>query len=133
MIEDNPHNLELMSYLLEASGHQVARAASGAEGIALAGESAPDLIVLDIHLPDMTGYDVLTQLRARLGDPQPLIIAVTANAMVGDRQQAIASGFDGYVSKPIEPRSFATTLDAFLREELRGHAPKPAWGNSASG
>jgi two-component system, cell cycle response regulator len=129
VIEDNEPNLELMTYLLVASGHRVAAATDGTSGIALVTQEAPDLIVLDIRLPDMTGFDVLTALRAEQAIVGIPVVAVTANAMVGDRDHALAAGFDGYLAKPIEPATFAHTIDTFLSVELRGHQPQPRWAN----
>jgi CheY-like chemotaxis protein len=126
-VEDNPHNLDLMTYLLEASGHTVLPAITGENGIAVACAERPDLVVLDIQLPDIDGYHVLARLRA---DPELAglrVVAVTAYAMVGERDLAIAAGFDGYLSKPIEPSSFVRTIDSYLPKALRGHEPKAQW------
>src|SRR5207245_306429 len=101
-VDDVSHNLELMTYLLQASGHDVLAAASGHEAVRVAKQSHPDLVVLDVQLPDISGYRVLEELRA---DPELAdvpVIAVTAYAMVGDRDHALAAGFDGYLSKPID-------------------------------
>ena len=125
MIEDTAHNLELMTYLLEASGHTVTAAITGAQGVALAQSCGHDLVVLDIQLPDTTGYDVLSQLRARETTRDLPVIAVTANAMVGDRDAALAAGFDGYLPKPIEPRTFNRDIETFLPRHLHGRDPTP--------
>lgn len=117
IVEDNANNLELMRYLLHAAGHEITCAESGAEGIASAAQRPPDLVILDIHLPDASGFQVLGDLRRLGGCP---IVAVTANAMVGDRDNALAAGFDGYISKPIDPRQFAITIDSMLPAALRG-------------
>lgn len=114
MIEDTAHNLELMTYLLQASGHLVTPATTGAEGVRLAVENPPDLIIVDIQLPDSTGYDVLVALRGNPATSALPILAVTANAMVGDRDAALAAGFDGYLPKPIEPRTFNRDVSGFL-------------------
>lgn len=114
VIEDNPDNLELMTYLLRAFGHEVTAASDGAEGLAAARRGALDLIVCDVHLPKMDGYEVASQLKA---DPllQHLpILAVTALAMVGDRDKVLAAGFDGYLAKPIDPREFARQVASYL-------------------
>jgi CheY-like chemotaxis protein len=133
MIEDTPHNLELMTYLLEASGHTVIPAMTGQRGLALARLERPDLIVLDVQLPDIDGYQVLARLRADRELPVPPVVAVTAYAMVGDRDTALAAGFDGYLSKPIDPVSFARDIDARLPSSLRGHAATPQWDSDARG
>jgi len=129
-VEDNPDNLELMTYLLEASGHSVIPAMTGALGVALARSERPALVVLDIQLPDTNGYEVLSRLRT---DPELAwlpVVAVTAYAMVGDRDDVLGAGFDGYVSKPIDPASFARTIDTFLPDALRGHEPVATWSES---
>jgi two-component system cell cycle response regulator len=121
VIEDNPTNLQLVVYLLQAFGHEVNGAREGAEGIEMARQHKPDLILLDIHMPKMDGYEVAGRLRE---DPQYLhtpIVAVTALAMVGDREKLLASGFDGYISKPIEPETFSAKVQEFLG--LPGRTP----------
>jgi len=123
MIEDPAHNLELMTYLLEAAGHVVTPASTGAQGVALATERSHDLVLLDLQLPDTTGYDVLAQLRDSEGTRDLPVVAVTANAMVGDRDAALAAGFDGYLPKPIEPRTFKRDIETFLPSHLHGRDP----------
>ncbi|HJQ44019.1 MAG TPA: response regulator, partial [Jatrophihabitantaceae bacterium] len=121
----------LMTYLLQASGHEVVAAATGSDAIRLAHECHPDLVVLDVQLPDLDGYEVLRQLRADPVLEQVPVIAVTAYAMVGDRDDALAAGFDGYLSKPIDPTTLAEALDAYLPEARRGHAPRAGTGEEA--
>jgi len=115
IIEDNPTNLELMSYLLHAAGHTLYTASDGAEGIASARRTQPDLIVCDMKMPGLDGCEVARRLK---DDPVlravPLV-AVTSYAMVGDCDMAIAAGFDGYLTKPIVPKTFVAQLEAFLR------------------
>ena len=115
IIEDNPTNLELMRYLLHAAGHTLYTAADGAEGIEIARRTNPDLIVCDMKMPGLDGYEVARRLKS---DPVlraiPLV-AVTSYAMVGDRDRAMAAGFDGYLTKPIVPKTFVAQLEAFLR------------------
>jgi two-component system cell cycle response regulator len=127
VIEDNEPNLELMTYLLVASGHDVVPAPCGERGVELALHETPNLVVLDIQLPDMSGFDVLASLRAQPAMAGIPIVAVTANAMVGDRDHALAAGFDGYIAKPIEPANFTRAIDGFLPAELRGHQPEQRW------
>ena len=103
-------------YLLQAFGHAVRGAKEGAEGIDLARRERPDLILLDIHMPKMDGYEVVRRLRA---DPQCRdisIVAVTALAMVGDREKLMNAGFDGYISKPIDPETFPGKVQEFLQQ-----------------
>jgi two-component system cell cycle response regulator len=101
-------------YLLQAFGHDVHGARDGAEGVEIARQHRHDLILLDIHMPKMDGYEVAQRLRK---DPDCYaipIVAVTALAMVGDREKLLTSGFNGYISKPIDPETFASRVQAFL-------------------
>jgi CheY-like chemotaxis protein len=114
IIEDNPTNMELMSYLLTAFGHTPLTAFDGESGVRLAREATPDLILCDVHLPKLDGYGVVGLLK---GDPQLRripVLAVTALAMVGDRERLLDAGFDGYIGKPIEPEQFVAELEPFL-------------------
>jgi two-component system cell cycle response regulator len=126
VIEDNSTNLQLVVYLLQAFGHEVNGAREGAEGIELARQRKPDLILLDIHMPKMDGYEVASRLR---DDPDSRcipLVAVTALAMVGDREKLLASGFDGYISKPIEPETFSAKVQEFLGLPPRNPETSPA-------
>lgn len=119
VIEDNADNMELMAYLLQAFGHIALMAEDGEEGLAVASREIPDLIICDIHLPKMDGYEVLRKLKAdTVLQPIP-IVAVTALAMVGDREKMLTAGFDGYIAKPIVPETFITQVEAFLPAEQR--------------
>jgi CheY-like chemotaxis protein len=114
IIEDNPTNMELMSYLLTAFGHEPLMAFDGENGVRLAREASPDLILCDVHLPKIDGYGVVGMLKR---DPQLRkipVLAVTALAMVGDRERLLEAGFDGYIGKPIEPEQFVAQLEPFL-------------------
>jgi two-component system, cell cycle response regulator len=117
VIEDNPANLELMTYLLRAFGHVPLTAHDGEQGLAVARREKPDLIVCDIQLPGMDGHAVAREAKAEQAlRPIPLV-AVTAFAMVGDRDRVLASGFDAYISKPIDPETFLAHIEAFLRPD----------------
>lgn len=114
IIEDNPANVELMAFLLTAYGHSAASAPDGARGIAAARAEPPDLVACDVNLPGMNGLSVLAALKAEPALAGVPVLAVTALAMAGDREKLLAAGFDGYISKPIEPESFVAELEAFL-------------------
>ena len=120
IIEDNPANMELMTYLLQAFGHTVLSVYNGEEGVETARRELPDLIICDVHLPKMDGYGVLEQLKLNSGAALRRIpvIAVTALAMVGDRQKLLAAGFDGYLGKPIEPELFVSQVEKYLDQAL---------------
>ncbi len=123
VIEDNRENRELMVYLLRAFGHTVMEANDGERGIETALREQPDLILCDIHLPGVDGYEVARALRANPRLRARPLIAVTALAMVGDRAKGLAAGFDEYIPKPIEPETFVGQIDSFLRHEQRGARP----------
>lgn len=115
IIEDNPTNLELMQYLLEEFGYSPLSAEDGEQGLALAKSERPELILCDIQLPKLDGYEVARRLKS---DPDLRgipVIALTALAMAGDREKGLAAGFDGYVSKPIAPQSFIEQVQTYLR------------------
>jgi CheY-like chemotaxis protein len=124
VIEDNRPNLDLMTYLLTAFGHTVLTAHDGAEGLDAAGRETPDLIVCDVHLPKLDGYAVATQLKRDPSLHRTPLVAVTALAMVGDRDKVLAAGFDGYIPKPIIPENFVGQVEEFLPPHQRSSLPK---------
>jgi CheY-like chemotaxis protein len=113
-VEDNPANLELMSYLLRAVGHDVIEARTAAQAKRLAEAHSLDLLVLDIELPDGTGYELLEQLRRNPGSDAVPAVAVTAHASADDQLQAATAGFTAYLVKPIDPRTFAATIASHI-------------------
>ncbi len=125
IIEDTPANLELMSYLLDAFGHKVLTATDGGEGLELVRRSMPDLIVCDVLLPKVDGFEVARSLKNDPAFAHIPILAVTALAMVGDREKGLQAGFDGYLYKPIEPVSFVSEVEHFLHADHRGVSPLP--------
>ena len=113
-IEDNEQNLYLVTFILKSVDHEVLQARSGLEGIALALEGRPDLILLDIQLPEMDGYEIARRLRGEPDLDGIPIVALTSYAMVGDREKALAAGCDGYIEKPINPEIFLDQIEAFF-------------------
>ena len=109
-----------MAYLLRAFGHEALEAHEGAEGIEVGRREKPDLILLDIHMPRMDGYEVAQLLGADPECCQIPLVAVTALAMVGDREKILSSGFSGYIAKPIDPEAFSAQVQGFL-----GAGPAP--------
>lgn len=101
-IEDNLHNRTLVKRVLEIENYQVLEAENGRQGIAQAEMMQPDLIIVDINLPDINGYEVTRELRKRPLTAQTPILAMTANVMKGDREKTLAAGCDGYIRKPID-------------------------------
>jgi diguanylate cyclase (GGDEF)-like protein/PAS domain S-box-containing protein len=124
IIEDNPTNMELMVYLLTAFGYTPLMAVDGISGVQTAREALPDLIICDVHLPKLDGYGVVAALKQDTALRAIPVLAVTALAMVGDRERLLAAGFDGYIGKPIEPDTFVAELEAFL-PGAAGVAPAP--------
>jgi CheY-like chemotaxis protein len=119
LIEDNAANLALMSYLLRAFGHVPAEAADGEAGLRLALDNTYDLVLTDVLMPHLDGYEVLRRLRADPLKRSTKVVAVTALAMVGDRERILAAGFDGYVAKPLDPETFVGDIDRFLPAPVR--------------
>ena len=103
-----------MVYLLKAFGHEALQAHDGAEGIDMVRAERPDLVLLDIHMPRMDGYEVVRQLRRDSCCDRIPLIAVTALAMVGDREKILGAGFNGYIAKPIDPEAFHSQVQSFL-------------------
>ncbi len=126
IIEDNQANLDLMTYLLEAFGHTTLCAVNGEAGLEAAERENPDLVVCDLQLPKVDGYEVARRLKSRPHTRAIPLVAVTAYAMVGDRDGALAAGFDGYLSKPIIPETFVRQVEDFLTPEQRSGKKPPA-------
>lgn len=114
LVEDTPANRALATKLLDAAGHEVLTADTAEDGIRLALDRQPDLVLMDLGLPDMSGWQALTEIRADERSARLRVIAFTAHAMVGDRERALAWGFDGYLSKPIEFATFADSVEGYL-------------------
>lgn len=119
VIEDNPINLDLMTYALSAFGHESFTATSGGQGLEVARRERPDLILCDIQMPGMDGYEVARALKQDETLRATPVVAVTAYAMVGDREKALSAGFDDYVPKPIDPLA----LDGTIRRLLAATRP----------
>jgi two-component system cell cycle response regulator DivK len=118
MIEDNEQNRYLATFLLKQHGFEVVSAFDGPNGIDMAREMVPDLILLDIQLPGMDGYTVARALRDIAALDNTPIVAVTSYAMVGDREKALGAGCNGYIEKPINPDTFVSEINQFLPHHL---------------
>lgn len=114
VVEDNPVNLELVRDILEAHGHEVLEASNATDGLALLSGELPDLILMDIQLPGMDGLTATRQIKADARLQGIPVVALTAHAMKGDEERALAAGCDGYVSKPIDTRAFPQMVAGFL-------------------
>jgi two-component system, cell cycle response regulator DivK len=114
IIEDNEQNMYMLTYLLENNNYEVFQSFSGIEGIALAKKTQPDIILLDIQLPEMDGYAVARELRKNKELTETPIIAVTSYAMTGDKEKAFEAGATGYIEKPIDPDTFISQMEVFI-------------------
>jgi two-component system, cell cycle response regulator DivK len=110
VVEDNDKNMKLFRDVLVASGYRTLEATTGAQAVKLAAEHAPDLVLMDIELPDIDGVETLSRLRADERTASIPVLALTAQAMHGDRQRFLASGFDDYISKPVNVVEFVDTV-----------------------
>ncbi|HXX11199.1 MAG TPA: response regulator [Burkholderiales bacterium] len=114
LVEDQEDNRRIMRDLLSASGYQLVEANDGEQGLALASSEVPDLILMDIQLPGLDGYEVTRRIKANAALSHIPIIAVTSYALSGDDQKAFAAGCDGYVTKPFSPRQLLAKIREFL-------------------
>ena len=114
IIEDNLLNLELATDLLEANGFAVSSAHTAEEGLRLARELPPDLVLMDFSLPGMDGLTATKNLKADPATRQISVVGLTANAMKGDEELALNAGCDGYLTKPIDTRTFIAAVNKFI-------------------
>ena len=110
IVEDNDKNMKLARDILEAKGYAVLAATSGEDGVKLATEHLPDLVLMDIQMPGIDGVEALGLLRAEPRTAAVPVIAFTASVMAGDRSRVTQAGFDGFVSKPINLKEFVATI-----------------------
>jgi two-component system cell cycle response regulator DivK len=115
-IEDDDKNRLLVQRVMLAEGYEIITAANAREGINLAKTHHPDIILMDINMPDMDGFMATDALREIKDLDHVPIIAVTANVMKGDREETLAAGCDGYISKPIDVDRFPQEVEAYLRQ-----------------
>ena len=114
VVEDNETNMYLIRFILEKSGYEVIEAKEGAAGVELAGKEKPDLVIMDVQLPDIDGLEATKRIRVSEADSDIPIIALTSFAMAGDREKALAAGCTGYIEKPINPDTFIAEIEKFL-------------------
>ncbi len=114
IVEDNEKNMYLISFMLEKSNYEVIKATRGEEGVELAQKEKPDLILMDIQLPDIDGLEAIKRIRKLKLDREIPIIAVTSYAMSGDRAKLINGGCTGYIEKPINVKSFLSEVQKYL-------------------
>jgi two-component system cell cycle response regulator DivK len=116
VVEDNPLNRKLVRDVLQFAGYDVIEASSGEEGLRIAEEAPPDLVLMDLQLPGIDGTETLQRMRRGSLGPGVPVVAVTALAMAEDRQRAMRAGFDGYLEKPISVRELPGQIETFLSE-----------------
>jgi two-component system, cell cycle response regulator DivK len=110
VVEDNEKNMKLFRDVLQASGYRLLEAATGERGLELAAEHQPNLVLMDIQLPDIDGVEALGRLRADARTASIPVVALTAQAMHGDRERFLDAGFDAYISKPVDVVEFVRTV-----------------------
>ncbi len=116
IVEDNEFNLELISDILKIRGHQIISTDNGEDAISLAKETHPDLILMDIQLPVMDGYEATRRIKSDPEFKAIPIIAVTSFAMKGDKEKVVQAGCDGYIVKPIDTRRFPQLVQEYLQK-----------------
>jgi CheY-like chemotaxis protein len=115
VVEDNDMNMQLVEFLLEEGGYEIVKATSGEEALTLTRDGiAPDLILMDIHLPGMDGLSVVRAMKADAHTARIPILALTAHAMRGDKDRFLEAGCDGYISKPIDVKTFIASIQRYL-------------------
>lgn len=114
VVDDNPSNLKLFTYLLALPGYEVTTAGCAEEALRVLERLVPHLIIMDLQLPDVDGLTLTRQLKANPDMRAVPIVAVTASAMKGDEEKALAAGVDGYMSKPVEKRAFRAMVASYL-------------------
>jgi two-component system, cell cycle response regulator DivK len=117
VVEDDQDNREMVIKVLKHNGYQPIEAVDGQEAVERAKAEQPDLILLDLYIPKIDGYEVTRRLKRDQDLHHIPIIALTAHAMKGDREEALAAGFDGYITKPINVREFPRQIEHFLRQK----------------
>ncbi|HYK02519.1 MAG TPA: response regulator [Thermoanaerobaculia bacterium] len=117
VVEDNDMNMQLVEFLLEEGGYAIVKATSGEEALAITqngSDSTPDLILMDIHLPGMDGLSVVRAMKKDARTARIPILALTAHAMRGDKDRFLEAGCDGYISKPIDVKTFIASIERFI-------------------
>ena len=114
IVEDNENDMMLVRDVLQSKGYTVLDAVTGAEGVRIAIEAKPDLVLMDIGLPDIDGIAALAQIRANEASRGIPMLAVSASEMPDEKQRIVASGFDAYITKPLNMKSFVETIEKFI-------------------
>lgn len=121
IVEDNVDNFELVRFLLERAGYQVLSAVNGLDGVETARREQPDLVLMDISMPEMDGWKATAQMKAEETTRHIPVLALTAHTLPSERKRAIDAGCDGYISKPINVASFEKLVSTLLRNARAGY------------
>ncbi|HUP07408.1 MAG TPA: response regulator [Caldimonas sp.] len=119
IVEDNEKNMKLVRDILRHRGHETIEAATGTDGVRLAMERRPDLVLMDIQLPDIDGIAALGRIRADTSLDRMPVLAISASVMPDEQQKIVASGFDAFITKPINLKAFQETVQRFLEHGRR--------------
>ncbi len=122
VVEDDEHSRYLTSFILQKSGYEVISACTGQEGVEAVRREQPQLVILDIQLPGINGYEVIQILRTMPEARDIPIVVVTSYAMPGDREQILSTGCQGYLEKPINPDTFIREIEEYMMS-----TPRPGW------
>ena len=119
IVEDNEKNMKLVRDILRHRGHETIEAATGTDGVRLAMERRPDLVLMDIQLPDIDGIAALGRIREDTSLDRMPVLAISASVMPDEQQKIVASGFDAFITKPINLKAFQETVQRFLEHGRR--------------
>jgi two-component system, cell cycle response regulator DivK len=119
IVEDNADNLELMRFLLDHAGYQVSCMSNGVQALETARQEIPDLILLDLGLPELDGWSLAAKLKEDPSTRQIPLVAVSAYTLSTDRRRALAAGCDGFISKPMDVRTFVQDIQVFLDKNVK--------------
>lgn len=125
VIEDNTENMELMVYLMQSAGYEVLTATDGAAGLESAARELPDLVLCDVRMPVLDGFEVARRFKSDENLRSIPLVAVTASVSGIDRDQALTAGFDDFVAKPIDPESFLRQVRTYLQPRPNGSSTPP--------
>jgi CheY-like chemotaxis protein len=125
IVDDNPANIKLASFVLKSKGYRVRTASDAKEALIEIASFRPRLVLMDIQLPDIDGLELTRRLKAEPATRAIVVVAVTANAMAGDEEKARRAGCDGYITKPIDTRTLAATIDLYLNPPSEADRQQP--------
>ncbi len=115
IIEDDPDNLELVRFLLDSAGYTVFKAVNGSSGLEIIRREKPDMVLLDLTIPEIDGWSLASQLKSDPETNHIRVVALTAHTLPGDRKRAMDSGCDGYITKPLDVPNFAAQIEAYFK------------------